>query len=87
MWGAGALCCEGAYRMGAGYVTLALTEAEISKGPSFKDWGAETLTASLDDPNIFALDTGCIWGNCLTAMRLEDQQHFSVSCADVNIVE
>lgn len=31
-------------------------------------------------PNIFALDTGCVWGNKLTAMRLEDNSIFSLDC-------
>ena len=31
-------------------------------------------------PNIFALDTGCVWGNKLTAMRLEDNNIFSLDC-------
>lgn len=44
----------------------------------FGHWAA--LQGNVQDPNVFALDTGCIWGNCLTAMRLEDQQRFSVSC-------
>lgn len=30
--------------------------------------------------NIFALDTGCVWGGFLTAMCLEDKKHFRVSC-------
>lgn len=29
-------------------------------------------------PNIFALDSGCVWGEALTAMRLQDKQIFSV---------
>lgn len=28
--------------------------------------------------NVFPLDTGCIWGGALTAMRLEDRKEFSV---------
>lgn len=28
--------------------------------------------------NVHALDTGCIWGGKLTAMRLEDEKYFSV---------
>lgn len=32
--------------------------------------------------NIFALDTGCVWGGKLTALALEDEppQHFSIDC-------
>jgi bis(5'-nucleosyl)-tetraphosphatase (symmetrical) len=32
------------------------------------------------EQNIFPLDTGCLWGNRLTAMRLEDKKMFSVPC-------
>jgi len=28
--------------------------------------------------NVYALDTGCVWGGSLTAMRLEDKQRFEV---------
>jgi bis(5'-nucleosyl)-tetraphosphatase (symmetrical) len=31
--------------------------------------------------NLFALDTGCLWGNKLTALRLEDRKIFQVSCS------
>jgi bis(5'-nucleosyl)-tetraphosphatase (symmetrical) len=31
--------------------------------------------------NIFALDSGCVWGRDLTAVRLEDRRVFQVSCA------
>lgn len=37
--------------------------------------GGETYT-----PNVYALDTGCVWGFCLTAMRLEDGKKFSTNC-------
>lgn len=30
--------------------------------------------------NLIALDTGCLWGGSLTAIRLEDRQIFQVSC-------
>lgn len=30
--------------------------------------------------NIFPLDSGCVWGNALTALRLEDGKRFEVSC-------
>ena len=31
-------------------------------------------------PGIYALDSGCVWGNSLTALRLDDLTYFSVSC-------
>jgi bis(5'-nucleosyl)-tetraphosphatase (symmetrical) len=30
--------------------------------------------------NLLALDTGCLWGGCLTAVRLEDRAVFQVRC-------
>lgn len=44
----------------------------------FGHWAA--LNGETYTPNTFALDTGCVWGNCLTAMRLEDEKKFTVSC-------
>lgn len=44
----------------------------------FGHWAA--LLGNCPEPNTFALDTGCVWGNCLTAFRLEDQQRFTVKC-------
>jgi bis(5'-nucleosyl)-tetraphosphatase (symmetrical) len=44
----------------------------------FGHWAA--LEKPLNKPNLYPLDTGCVWGNCLTAMRLEDGKLFSVSC-------
>ncbi len=44
----------------------------------FGHWAA--LNGKTNIPNIFATDTGCAWGYDLTALRLEDQKAFQVSC-------
>lgn len=43
----------------------------------FGHWAA--LGGITNTPNTFALDTGCVWGFSLTAMRLEDRQRFQVA--------
>ncbi|VVC76851.1 Bis(5'-nucleosyl)-tetraphosphatase, symmetrical [Aquicella siphonis] len=45
----------------------------------FGHWAA--LNGNTSVPGLYALDTGCVWGNCLTALRLEDEKRFSVRCA------
>ena len=42
----------------------------------FGHWAA--LEGKADQEKVFALDTGCVWGGELTAMRLEDQRRFAV---------
>jgi bis(5'-nucleosyl)-tetraphosphatase (symmetrical) len=44
----------------------------------FGHWAA--LNGVTNTPGTFALDTGCVWGFSLTAMRLEDQKIFQVPC-------
>lgn len=44
----------------------------------FGHWSA--LGLQIRD-NVIALDTGCLWGGKLTAIRLEDRQVFQVPCA------
>ncbi len=46
----------------------------------FGHWAA--LRGRADAANVFALDTGCVWGASLTMMRLEDGLRFSCPCAD-----
>jgi bis(5'-nucleosyl)-tetraphosphatase (symmetrical) len=29
-------------------------------------------------PNVLMLDSGCLWGGCLTALRLDDRRLFQV---------
>lgn len=40
-------------------------------------WSALGL---LEEPNLLALDTGCLWGRRLSAVRLEDRRIFQVRC-------
>lgn len=44
----------------------------------FGHWAA--LNGKADVGNVYPLDTGCVWGNCLTAMRLEDGVRFKIEC-------
>lgn len=41
----------------------------------FGHWAA--LNGQTNTPNTFGLDTGCVWGNCLTLMRLDDKAMIS----------
>ncbi len=43
----------------------------------FGHWSALGLKVT---PNVIALDTGCLWGGPMSAMRLEDRQLFQVAC-------
>lgn len=50
----------------------------VSEKIIFGHWAA--LDGKTGLPQLYALDTGCVWGNCLTALRLEDEKRFSVKC-------
>lgn len=43
----------------------------------FGHWSALGLIVK---PNVIALDTGCLWGGNLTAIRLQDRKLFQVKC-------
>ncbi|GMG85730.1 symmetrical bis(5'-nucleosyl)-tetraphosphatase [Biformimicrobium ophioploci] len=47
----------------------------------FGHWAA--LEGKADAANVFALDTGCVWGGHLTALRLEDEH---LECADCSML-
>ena len=45
----------------------------------FGHWAAPGL---MESPQAVGLDTGCVWGASLTALRLEDRQVFQTPNAD-----
>ncbi len=44
----------------------------------FGHWAA--LSGQAKTTNVYALDTACVWGGSLTAMRLDDEKMFSCEC-------
>ncbi len=46
----------------------------------FGHWAA--LMGKAPEPHLFAVDTGCIWGNQLTALRLSDGARISVEAVE-----
>ena len=46
----------------------------------FGHWSALGL---LLQPDVVGLDSGCLWGRQLSALRLDDRRVFQVSCAEV----
>lgn len=44
----------------------------------FGHWAA--LLGQVDKKGLFALDTGCVWGNQLTMLRWQDKKRFALSC-------
>lgn len=45
----------------------------------FGHWAA--LEGRCNEPNIFALDTGCVWGNTLTLMNVDSGEKHACKCA------
>lgn len=44
----------------------------------FGHWAA--LQGKCEGFNVYALDSGCVWGHCLTALCLETEQRFTIDC-------
>jgi len=44
----------------------------------FGHWAA--LLGKVDEKGLYALDTGCVWGNSLTMLRWQDKKIFSLAC-------
>jgi len=64
----------------AGYAPWFGLENRLTKDNKliFGHWAA--LQGKAAAPNVFALDTGCVWGGELSLLRLEDEQLFHCSC-------
>lgn len=45
----------------------------------FGHWAA--LEGHCDEPHVYALDTGCVWGSCLTMMDVKTKQCYAVDCS------
>lgn len=45
-------------------------------------FGHWSTVGSTQGQNVFGLDTGCVWGGKLSALRLDDGRWYSVACAE-----
>lgn len=64
----------------AGFLPWFRHPPRIRRTLYFGHWAA--LDGSTGAARFVGLDTGCVWGRSLTALRLEDQRRFSVPCAE-----
>ncbi len=79
-----------------GKLELSSKQGANSHPPGFAPWFAHPKRKTANDPivfghwaalegrvntdNIYALDTGCVWGGRLSMLRLEDKKWFRCSC-------
>jgi bis(5'-nucleosyl)-tetraphosphatase (symmetrical) len=65
----------------AGLLPWFAVPARASRGSTviFGHWSALGLVL---EPDVIGLDTGCLWGRKLSALRLEDLRLFQLSCRD-----
>ncbi|MGH8661009.1 MAG: symmetrical bis(5'-nucleosyl)-tetraphosphatase [Burkholderiales bacterium] len=66
----------------AGYLPWYDVPGRASRGTTilFGHWAALGLLVRED---AICLDSGCVWGRALTALRLEDRQLFQLDCAEL----
>ncbi len=72
--------------MPAGYLPWFDIPGRASRGTPliFGHWAALGL---LLRPDVYGLDSGCVWGRRLTALRLEDRKLFQCDCGGVSAAE
>jgi bis(5'-nucleosyl)-tetraphosphatase (symmetrical) len=73
-------CSEGPEQAPAGMLPWFAHEERRTRGVPvlFGHWAA--LGGRTPGEHLYALDTGCVWGSSLTALRLEDRQRFPCDC-------
>jgi bis(5'-nucleosyl)-tetraphosphatase (symmetrical) len=66
----------------AGYLPWYDVPGRASRGTPilFGHWAALGL---LERDDVVCLDSGCVWGRALSALRLEDRQLFQLDCAEL----
>ncbi|MDT8452454.1 MAG: symmetrical bis(5'-nucleosyl)-tetraphosphatase [Gammaproteobacteria bacterium] len=59
----------------AGFLPWFNVESRTNRehGIIFGHWSTLILAHNIEYPNVYPLDTGCLWGGQLTAMRIDDQ--------------
>jgi bis(5'-nucleosyl)-tetraphosphatase (symmetrical) len=69
-------------RVPAGYLPWYDEPGRLSRGSRilFGHWAALGL---LQREDVVCLDTGCVWGRALSALRLEDGRLFQLDCAEL----
>lgn len=74
---------EGVDHAPDGYLPWFEVPGRASRGTPivFGHWAA---LGFMDRPDLLSIDTGCVWGRELTAVRLSDRTRRSVSCAPDN---
>ena len=45
-------------------------------------FGHWSTLGKTDEPGVYPLDTGCLWGGKLTALRIDDMKYFRIKCPD-----
>ena len=67
----------------AGYLPWYDAPRRASRGERilFGHWAALGL---LDRADVVCLDSGCVWGRALTALRLEDRRFFQLDCPELD---
>lgn len=68
---------EGLAKMPAGYLPWFEAPRCIKKPICFGHWSMLGLVLR---PNTLAVDTGCLWGGALTALRISDRRIYQESC-------